>query len=339
MYYVDKWFDEDFYHSKIFSLYFNDLKIGVMDIETTGLNPDSDKIILGGLLIPHNSGVKTMQFFSETNNEESTLLDEYLSELNNVDVLISYNGNHFDLPFINKRLVKNRIRQNVNTVPFTCLPLHQSFDLYRIADQYSNLRKLLPNLKQKTVETFMGLWSDRTDQISGAESVELYNQYLRTGSPLIRDTILLHNIDDILQLSRLLKILDKLDLHKIMFHSGFVVSNIEKKLFIKKIEVKKDHLSISGLHKNIHMDYHYYGISHEAKLSREKGDFSLKISSRTINNCIYIDLDEFKFDCNVLEKYPGYHSGYLVIKDSKNINYAEINHLIRIILKDILEEF
>ena len=50
----------------------------------------------------------------------------------------------------------------------------------------------------------MGLWQSRDDEISGAESVELYNTYEKIQDPALGEKILLHNSDDILQLSRLL---------------------------------------------------------------------------------------------------------------------------------------
>jgi hypothetical protein len=218
------------------------------------------------------------------------------------------------------------------------MPLFQSIDLYRILDRYSNFRKLLPNLKQKTVETFLGLWSDRADKISGAESVELYNEFLRTGNPVIRDTILLHNKDDILQLSRLIKVFEKLDLHRIMFHTGFIVSDRGRKAYIRNIALQKDSILVSGTHKNIDMDYRCYQASHEAVFSAKQHDFTLRMPWQYKKNYAYIDLEEFSFDCSGMEKYAGYESGYLLIKNNEEINYAEVNHLIKLLLKEILKE-
>jgi len=205
-------------------------------------------------------------------------------------------------------------------------------------DRYSNFRKLLPNLKQKTVETFLGLWSDRADEISGAESVALYHQFLRTGNPVIRDTILLHNKDDILQLSRLLKVFEKLDLHQIMFHIGFIVGNQGKKIYIRNIALRKDFIFVTGVHRNISMDYRCYHTSHEAVFSAKQSDFTLRIPWKNKMNCVYIDLEEFSYDCSELEKYPSFESGYLVIKNDDTVNYAEVNHLIKLLLKEIIKE-
>ncbi|HVI39118.1 MAG TPA: ribonuclease H-like domain-containing protein [Anaerovoracaceae bacterium] len=331
MYSTSESYKEAFYQSNVFRFYFDDLKLGVIDIETTGLDPDRSHFILGGLVVPDTQGKKAIQLFSESNEEEASLIRLYLSELKDIDVLISYNGDHFDLPYLNRRIRHNRI-------PVEEFPLFQSFDLYRILDKHSTFRKLLPNLKQKTMETFLGLWSDRTDEISGAESVELYHRFLKTGDPSIRDIILLHNKDDILQLSRLMKVFDKLNLHEIMFHTGFIVSNQRKKIYIRKIELRKDSILVSGIHKNIPMDYRCYQTSHEAVFSGKQCDFTLRIPWKNKNAYSYIDLEEFIYDCSELKKYPGYQSGYLLIKGDDEVNYAEVNHLIKLLLKEILKE-
>ncbi len=331
MYGTNERYPEAFYQSNIFRLYFEDLQLGAMDIETTGLSPDHSRFILGGLVVPDPQGKKAIQLLSESNEEEPELIRSYLTELKDIDVLISYNGENFDLPFLNKRMHYHHLSGEA-------LPFYQSLDLYRILDKYSNFRKLLPNLKQKTVETFLGLWSDRADEISGAESVALYYQFLRTGNPAIRDTILLHNKDDILQLSRLLKAFEKLDLHYIMFHMGFIVINQGKKIYIRNIALRKDSIFVSGVHRNISMDYRCYQDSHEAVFSRKQSDFTLRIPLKNKMNYTYIDLEAFPYNFSELEKYPSFESGYLLIKRDDTVNYAEVNHLIKLLLKEILKE-
>ena len=330
MYRSKEIYQEAFYQSNIFRFYFEDLNIGVIDIETTGLSPDRSHFILGGLVLPDTVGKKAIQIFAESKEEEPDLLHSYLRELRDLDVLISYNGDHFDIPFLNKRIRHNRISNEE-------LPFLQSFDLYRMLERHSNFRKLLPNLKQKTVEAFLGLWSDRSDEISGAESVELYYQFLETKDLATRDTILLHNKDDILQLSRLLKVFEKLDLHRIMFHMGFIVSHMDKKIFVQKIEFQKDALIVSGTHKNVPIDYRCYHTSHEVILCVDPRSLNLKIPFKKLHGYSCIDLEELPYDCSELEKHPRFQSGYLLLKGNDEINYAETNHLVKLILKEIIK--
>jgi uncharacterized protein YprB with RNaseH-like and TPR domain len=322
---------EPFYQSNIFRFYFDGLNVGVVDIETTGLSPARSRFVLGGLVAPDVTGKSFFQAFAESTKEEAALLRAYLFELRNFDVLISYNGDHFDFPFLRGRLGPNRI-------PEAEFPVFQSLDLYRILDRHSDFRKLLPNLKQKTVETFLGLWADRTDEISGADSVELYYRYLRTGDAALRDEILLHNRDDIFQLSRLLKAFEKLDIHKIMFHGGFLLPHRDRKIHIQGIRLEKGSIRVSGAHQNIPMDYKCWHASHEGRFSAKEQTFTLRIPWKSKGNCFYVDLEEFPYDCAELEKYPACTNGFLIAKNGDEISYAEINHLIKILLKEILDE-
>jgi len=334
LYSVIKNYTEPFYHSNILNFYFEDLKIGVIDIETTGLSPDRSRFILGGLVVPKFGEKKLLQFFAETKEQESEILEAYQAELNQIDILINYNGDGFDLPFLSRRLQ----RQGMSCISHGdgSFPLQQSFDLYRVIDRYSSLRKLLPNLKQKTVETFLGLWTDRADEISGAESVELYHNFLSTRDPKLREIILLHNSDDLLQLSRLMKILEKVDLHRIMFHNGFLVSHERKKALIRGITLRKDSVTITGIHNIISMDYRSYLPGYEAEFLTYDHSFTIKIPWKMKKGFFYIDLDDFSMDSSIFEKYPACQSGFLLLKDDTEIHYAEINHLVKLILKEIL---
>jgi len=109
MYHVNEIYREAFYQSNIFRFYFDDLKLGVIDIETTGLNPERSSFILGGLVVPDAKGKKAIQLLSESKDEETALIRSYLFELKDLDVLVSYNGDHFDLPFLTRRIRNNRI--------------------------------------------------------------------------------------------------------------------------------------------------------------------------------------------------------------------------------------
>lgn len=323
---------ENLYHSKVFDFYFKDLKIGILDIETTGLYAEKNHVIIGGLITATSKGIQCVQYFAEKKEEEPLLLQHYVSDLAELDILISYNGDHFDLPFLKKRCLKHGIDFNYSP--------SQSFDLYRAIHKHSNFRKILPNLKQKTVENFMGLWTERTDTISGKESVELYEKYLKSQNQDIKDFILLHNKDDLLQLSRLISVVKKLDLHKIMFHNGFIHSHKEKKIHVEKIELGKGLLNIRGTHQNINSDYKYYQSCYDAFFSKDSQQFFIRIPVIQEEKITFVDLQEFSMgNYSLLEDYAGYQSGYLVLQDHNATYYGEINHFIQIIIDEMVKDF
>ena len=158
--------EEKLYQSRTLDFYFKGMRIGVLDIETTGLNPAVNHFILGGLYsVPEGT---LHQFFAETRAEEEEALSGYLDILQDLDLVITYNGRHFDLPFVEKRW--RRYSGASAALPY-------NLDLYLVLNGHSPIKRFVPNLKQKTVENYMGLWQSRDDEISGAESVELYNVY------------------------------------------------------------------------------------------------------------------------------------------------------------------
>lgn len=338
MYTESKNYTDSFYRSQIFDFYFQGLNVGILDIETTGLYPQKSNVILGGLVTPTATGIETYQIFSESRDEEKRLLEVFLEKIAPLDVLVTYNGNHFDLPFLISRLQAKGLYSSDNIGSPSPFFGKKSFDLYAAINKYSTIRKSLPNLKQKTLETYMGIWAQRADEISGGESVELYFRYLRTKDPKIRETILLHNRDDILQLTRLMRVLDKLDLHKILFHTGFPVCGNGMTLLVEEIMLKKNQLRLLGCHQHLPMDYRHYAGSHTADLSIISGKMDIIIPLQQENDCLYVDLEAFSMDFGDFDKYPAIHSGYLLIKEGQEIHYRETNHLCQRVLTQILKE-
>lgn len=318
------------YGSKIFSDYFDGLKAYVIDIETDGLNPSYNQIIIGGLLLQKESCGIITQYFAEKKGDEKELLQTYGKALADADILITYNGNSFDLEFLEARFKRHGLTIDLSTP--------QSFDLYRVLHRYSKLRDVLPNLKQKSVEHFLGLSNYREDELSGRDSVRYYRDFLRNGSEGLKMKILLHNRDDLIQLFSILRVLDKLNLHKILFHEGFTVFDNEKRLFIKNISMRKNLLEVKARSKNIALDYYSFETAFQAIHKAKEREFTITIPFESKEGSDFIDLYAFDTDFKALENYPGYESGFLLLREDRKIYYGEINKAIKIILKKILNQ-
>jgi uncharacterized protein YprB with RNaseH-like and TPR domain len=323
--------DEVFYSSAVFDAYFGDLRLGVFDIETTGLSAERSKIVLGGILTPDLKSVRLRQFFSEGGHEESELLDLYAEALSSVDVLFSYNGNHFDIPFTNARLA----RHHRPPVFGGCL----SLDMYRIISSHSDLRAFLPNLKQKTVEDYLGLWRDRQDRISGADSVSLYYEYMATKKPELLQYILLHNSDDLLQLARILRIFDKLNLHKILAHTGFPVKYEDTTVFVDKILLRHDALEFSGRYTALPFDYVLFDEVFQASFENDTCRFRISVPCRCRQRAVFADLHDLNIDAPALWAHPACRHGYLILKRDAAPLYDSINCLVRSVLQKLLSKF
>ncbi len=318
------------YQSRILNFYMGNVKnnkIGVLDIETTGLSPHNSHFILGGLLLYTDKGVTVKQYFAESLAEEKQTLLAFLEDVKHLDVIITYNGKHFDLKYLRTRMSQLGILEDYQ-FPF-------NLDLYLVLNGHSSLRKLLPNLKQKTVENFMGLWASRTDEISGADSVDMYYQFLQTKSSELRHLILLHNRDDVLQLSQLLPVLEKSDIHKAFFCLGFPVEN----LYISKISFDSKEVKIHGSQRNP-LSYSAYGFDDcpcILDFDRFSEEFYINLPIIKRSGLVIADTKAFEKDFSDLQKYETFENGFLVLKQGNLINYMEANHFVKILLERILE--
>lgn len=231
--------------SRAFRLYFQNRKILTYDIETSGLSPAASQIILTGFLRvrPGEGGLytaETVQYFAEKPGEEEAVVAASLAELREAEVVLTYNGRSFDLPFTENRARKLGLADGQKTGGL--LPGLFDLDLFTIIRNWSDLGSFLPSLSQKSIEAYLGRSESREDEITGYDSVKLYENYLLIGSFNLREKILLHNHDDILQLAGLLPVLKNCDLHRALFHQGFPAGPF----LVRKISPSMNGLSVTA---------------------------------------------------------------------------------------------
>ncbi|MBE5964606.1 MAG: hypothetical protein E7252_06670 [Lachnospira sp.] len=168
----------------------------IFDIETTGLSSKTSNIYLIGYILYTDNGFELRQFFSDSYDDESNVLEAFFKDIKDKKYIISYNGNGFDIPYINNKAEFYKLNYNLSC--FT------SIDLYRFVIQYKSLFKLI-NYKQPTVEEFLKI--DRKDCLSGGELIDYYKEYLKTNDVHLLKYLLLHNHDDLTGLFDLISIL------------------------------------------------------------------------------------------------------------------------------------
>ncbi len=321
------------YTSKAFQLYFKDMRLGVLDIETTGLSPQRNRFVLGGLLTVKQDSLQVEQFFAENLEQEQEALKAYLDAISQTDLLLTYNGQQFDLPFI-----RGRAGSAADHLPF-------NLDLYLLVKGYSPIKKFLPNLKQKTVENFMGLWEHRKDEISGKESVDLYFQYISGKDPKIEDKILLHNFDDVVQLYRLLPVLEKADLHKAMYCMGFPIRSHAAEtpdLIVEKISFSGSQLHVAGKQRASAVSYQCFqweDVPCQAHFNSHNSQFAVSVPLIKHSGLTLVDLKAMKLDVSAFEKYPGCQEGFLILADQEGTHYLETNHFIKVFLERMLHQW
>ena len=181
------------------------------DIETTGLSSWKSGLYLIGLLT-YDDGWKLIQYFCEDVADEVTVLENFFTLLSSKKVLISFNGDGFDIPFLAHMTEQYGLPCTFDGV--------ESYDILK---KIRPLKKLLglENLKLKTVEKFLGI--GREDRYSGGELIYVYEEYVRMGRILkggledtelnkklrqkLLETLLLHNAEDVKNLPQLLPLL------------------------------------------------------------------------------------------------------------------------------------
>ncbi|MBR2778827.1 MAG: ribonuclease H-like domain-containing protein [Firmicutes bacterium] len=324
-----------FYNSRIFSEYFGGYRIVVADIESTGLSPKNSFVFLGGLIAEEGGDRIVRQFFAESQEEEAALLKQYSSALAEYDVIVTYNGDSFDIPFLSKRMKKYGLDSG---------PLEKmySLDMYRVIRNHSHLKKLLPDLKQKTVEAYLGDSVERKDRISGKDTAEYYLRMQSSGMPLqkeqMADDIILHNRDDVVLLSDMMRIIRNLDLHKILFSEGVPLTAGDRRMIITGTSVGKNEIKAKGLFSGPVADYSHYGECVNLQVSRRKRTAEIQVQLEQVDGYLVADVRRMGIDDGAIRELGGYESGYLIVKDkSGRVMYHEINQLLACIAAAVLQ--
>lgn len=159
-----------------------------IDIETTGFSREKHMIYLLGLIYHDGKELVLEQLLCEKDADEYELLYDFNRRIGNTTTLIHFNGDRFDLPFIQHRLSLYGIHDNI--------PLCRSYDIYKIIQPYRRFLRT-DDLKLKTMEVLVGY--DRLDPFNGGELIELYMIY-KQGNDKLLPAILLHNEEDMIGL-------------------------------------------------------------------------------------------------------------------------------------------
>jgi uncharacterized protein YprB with RNaseH-like and TPR domain len=145
-----------------------------LDIETTGLNEWSDDVTMVGLY----QGGEMTTLVRGQNLSQDTLVEE----LQDTKLLVTFNGEEFDLPF-----------------------LERAFDVEVVAP-HIDLMKVCRRMGYRGglsfIERQVGIERDRPD-LSGEDAVRLWREYER-GNDTSLDTLIEYNREDVMNLEALL---------------------------------------------------------------------------------------------------------------------------------------
>jgi len=137
------------------------------DIETTGLSASSSYLYLIGCIYYKEDSWHLKQWFSDGIEEEKEVITLFFEFLKDYKVLVHYNGQGFDIPYLLTKVKRYKLRYDFESIT--------SLDIYKEILPYKKLLSF-ENLKQKTVEAAFGL--NRLDTFSGGDLIAVYASYV-----------------------------------------------------------------------------------------------------------------------------------------------------------------
>lgn len=155
------------------------------DIETTGLREDPGTHLVSACI--GLSKEDPIEFFVDSPAQEREVLLKIAEILKDMEVIITWNGDRFDIPFLNDRFKQHQIPFQIKAV--------QSLDLFRIAEKM-RAAGVIPSASLQVVERFYGIV--RPDRLPGRYVPAKYAEWLEKGDLKIKQEILQHNREDVL---------------------------------------------------------------------------------------------------------------------------------------------
>ncbi|OQB43275.1 MAG: hypothetical protein BWY06_00194 [Candidatus Latescibacteria bacterium ADurb.Bin168] len=165
-------------------------KIAALDIETCGFT--SAPVFMVGIL---TAGAETLSFhqaFARDYEEEPALLEWTRFRLNNVGLVVTFNGTTFDLPFLRERYRFHRLPG---------LPQMRHLDLLPLCRRV--WKGQFPNCRLQTLEERI-LGFVRKGDIPGVEIADVYHAFVSTGNSRHISRVAEHNRLDLISLLRIL---------------------------------------------------------------------------------------------------------------------------------------
>ena len=318
--------------------YFPGKKVCMFDIETTGLSPMNSFTYIIGVNIKVGDDWQIIQLFNDDGRSEPEMINAFFDIISDYDVLVEFNGDRFDIPYIEKRM--NVITNKLHVRFENGFNKITSFDLMKCIKPYKYALGL-PNIKQKTIEKYLGI--DRVDTFNGGQLIDVYLNFVTTGDKKSRELVLRHNRDDMEGMLFLgaVQAIDMMKMGKVSIER-FGVKEIAGKLFFV-IDLNLE----SSLGRNISTS------SYGAALDAEEDYVCLKVPIYTGSLNYYLGAKEKDgvvkkegYFVTALNNYDGSialykdtaraKSGYVMLDDTFLGNKELILEYVRHMIKEIM---
>ncbi len=166
--------------------FYNPEDIIVFDIETTGFTAETTTLYLIGCCHYNKGSWKITQWFNDDGSSESEIISAFMDFTKKYKYLLHYNGDGFDIPYLEKKINKLKLDYSFSHI--------ESIDLYKKIKGFKDILHL-DNLKQKSVEKFLGI--NRLDKYTGGDLIKVYTDYLSKRDERNKQLVLQHNYEDL----------------------------------------------------------------------------------------------------------------------------------------------
>ncbi len=283
----------------------------ILDIETTGLDSTKDNLVLLGLIRFEKNKCYILQYFAQDNSEEKRLLEIYLKEIKNKKV-ITYNGDKFDIPFLNARLDKYKL--------LTIFP--ESIDIYKII---SSKRKFFDfkSMKLTDIEKYIGIY--RNDPSRYKVISKLSEDVKKRNKP---KPIMVHNENDLISTEKLANIED-------YFDKKLSINLKDNRLTLKSVRINNDIGNIELISSNNIKESYFTSNFYELIADNKSIEINLQLiyGSFDKENAGYVFLNTFELTNNSDMKVD---PNLLIIRENYIYNYKNILNLSKKIIENHL---
>ncbi|MDO4942517.1 MAG: ribonuclease H-like domain-containing protein [Lachnospiraceae bacterium] len=181
-------------------------------IDTTGFQAEVSAIATIGIAYLSNQKIIIEQWFNNSGLDQKELLLAFFEKIHSKHAVITYYGNRFSLPFLEKKCQEYNLINPLSSM--------ESKDYYEMIHPFQRILGL-SSCRQSAIEAYFGC--QRSSNLSGKKLVRAYQNYIKKPDTADAEAILLHNQDSLEILLQLISIFSYNDL----LHGNFTDCRIQ----------------------------------------------------------------------------------------------------------------
>lgn len=159
-------------------------KVVFLDLETLGLG-GQPLFLIGSLRMSDSETLFCQQFLARTLDEEASILAAFAETLADAQLLVTFNGIAFDVPFL-------KTRADVFGVELPALPHHLDI----LPDARRRYRRQIGSCRLQALEQHI-CGRKRVGDVPGSDIPGVYREFTRTGNAAPLIPVLHHNLLDL----------------------------------------------------------------------------------------------------------------------------------------------